>query len=68
MRSEQESPVLEMGTPGLRWRGLETDLMLADVDVRRPSSRWTGAEIRCLTEGAAPALDPTAAARAAETD
>src|SRR5690349_15532259 len=27
-----------------------------------------GTETRCLTEGAAPALDPTAAARAAEAD
>ena len=68
MRSEQESPVLEMGTPGLRWRGLETDLMLADANVRRPSSEMDGTENRCLTEGAAPALDPTAAARAAEAD
>jgi hypothetical protein len=23
-RSDQESPVPEIGTPGLRWRGLET--------------------------------------------
>ena len=25
-RSDQESPVPEIGTPGLKWRGLETGL------------------------------------------
>jgi hypothetical protein len=27
-RSDQESPVPETGTPGLKWRGLETGLMV----------------------------------------
>src|SRR5712692_7303675 len=48
-----------MGTPGLRWRELETDELSQWSGSASHRQRWIGLKDRCLKSGTAPAPDPT---------
>jgi hypothetical protein len=54
--SEQVSPLLEIGTMGLKWRGAGTQLT---VQLPRNSQRKRGATDRLNLRSMALALDPT---------
>jgi hypothetical protein len=54
-RSAQESPVPETGTPGLRWRGLETALRRTYTGTKLETAETAKGSLRSF----APVLDPT---------
>jgi len=55
--------VLETGTPGLRWRELETDLFSQRSGSASHLQGWIGLKDLCLKSGTAPAPDPTSSDR-----
>ena len=54
-RSGQESPVLEIGTPGLTWRGLETGSRRTYTGTKLETADTAKGSLRST----APVLDPT---------